>query len=49
MGVNEATQQADAADEGRLAAGGGIKVGKVIANEGKVVRPSQLIRSVGLT
>ena len=43
----EAVEQADAADEGRLEAGGGIMVGPVTANQGKVVRPSQLIRRVG--
>jgi hypothetical protein len=42
----EAVEQADAADEGRLEASGGIMVGPVTANQGKVVRPSQLIRSV---
>lgn len=39
-------QQADEADEGRLEAGCDIIVGPVIVNQGKVVRPSQLIRSV---
>ena len=34
------------ADEGRLEAGGSIVVGTVIVNQGKVVRPSQLIASV---
>jgi hypothetical protein len=48
-GVDEATQQRDAADEGRLEASGSIIVGGVIVNEGKVVRPSQLIASVGWT
>jgi hypothetical protein len=47
--VTEAAEQADAADEGRLEPGGNIMVGKVIADEGKVVRPSQLIRSVRRT
>jgi hypothetical protein len=42
----EAVEQADAADEGRLEASGGIMVGPVTANQGKVVRPSQLIRRV---
>jgi hypothetical protein len=41
-----AAEQADAADEGRLEASGAIMVGKVIEDEGKVVRPSQLIRRV---
>ncbi len=50
-GVREAVEQADAADEGRLEASGSIMVGAfrgsaAIVNEGKVVRPSQLIRSV---
>jgi hypothetical protein len=44
-----AVQQADAADEGRLEADGNIMVGLVIVCEGEVVRPSQLIRSVGRT
>ncbi len=48
-GVDEAIQQRDAADEGRLEASGGIMIGQVIVNEGKVVRPSQLIASVGRT
>ena len=47
--VHEATQQADEADEGRLEPSGRIMVGPVIVNQGKVVRPSQLIRSVGQT
>jgi hypothetical protein len=41
-----AAEQADAADEARLDACGTIIVGRVIVNEGKVVRASQLIRSV---
>jgi hypothetical protein len=42
-----AAQQRDAADEGRLEPGGSIIVGnKVIVDQGKVVRPSQLIASV---
>jgi hypothetical protein len=42
-----AVQQADAgADEARLERGGSIIVGKVIVNGAKVVRASQLIRSV---
>ena len=43
-------EQRDAADEGRLEAGGSIIVGnKVIATQSAVVRPSQLIASVGQT
>jgi hypothetical protein len=45
----EAVEQADAADEGRLEAGGGIMVGPVTTKQGKVVRPSQLIRRVRQT
>ena len=41
-----AAQQADAADEGRLEARGSTMVGPLIVNQGRVVRPSQLIRSV---
>ena len=46
-----AAEQADAADEGRLAACGSMVAGlfcgsAVIVGEGKVVRPSQLIRGV---
>jgi hypothetical protein len=44
--MHGAVQQRDAADEGRLEPCGNIMVGKVIVNEGKVVRPSQLIASV---
>ncbi len=44
--MNEAVQQRDAADEGRLEPCGSIVVGTIIVNEGKVVRPSQLIASV---
>jgi hypothetical protein len=49
--MHRAAQQADAADEGRLEAGGGIVVGlfrgwAVIVNQRKVVRPSQLIPGV---
>ena len=44
-----AVEQRDAADEGRLEQGGSIILGKVIVNEGKVVRPSQLIASVRAT
>jgi hypothetical protein len=47
---DEAAQQRDAADEGRLEPCGSIIVGnKVIVHQGKVVRPSQLIASVGQT
>ena len=50
-GAKGAAEQADAADEGRLEASGSIMAGlfrgaAVISNHGKVVRPSQLIRSV---
>ena len=44
-----AVEQRDAGDEGRLEACGSVVVGTVIVNEGKVVRPSQLIASVGPT
>jgi hypothetical protein len=45
--VDEAIEQRDAADEGRLEPCGSITVGnKVIVNQCKVVRPSQLIASV---
>ncbi len=44
--VHGATEQRDAADEGRLEASGSIIVGAVIVNQGEVVRPSQLIASV---
>jgi hypothetical protein len=47
--VRHAAQQRDAADEGRLEASGRIVVGTVIVDEGKVVRPSQLIASVRRT
>ena len=47
--MDEAAQQRDAADEGRLEACGTVLVGEVIMNEGEVVRPSQLIASVGPT
>jgi hypothetical protein len=47
--AGEAAQQRDAADEGRLEASGDIVVGQVIVNHGKIVRPSQLIASVGRT
>ncbi len=48
-GGGGAAQQRDAADEGRLEASGSIMIGPVIVNQGKVVRPSQLIASVGPT
>ena len=44
-----AVEQRDAADEGRLEASGNAMVGTVIVSQGKVVRPSQLIASVGHT
>jgi hypothetical protein len=44
--LTEAAEQRDAADEGRLDACGDTMVGKIIVDEGKVVRPSQLIASV---
>jgi hypothetical protein len=47
--MNEATEQADAADEARLDACETIIVGRVIVGAGKVVRASQLIRSVRRT
>jgi hypothetical protein len=45
----EAAQQRDAADEGRMDAYGNVLAGKVILYQGEVVRPSQLIASVGQT
>jgi hypothetical protein len=47
--MHAAAQQRDAADEGRLEASGGTMFGPVIVNQGEVVRPSQLIASVGPT
>jgi hypothetical protein len=48
--ATEAAEQRDAADEGRLDAYGSIIVGNEgIVNQGKVVRPSQLITSVRRT
>ena len=44
--MNDAAEQADAADEGRLGASGSAMFGSVIVNQGEVVRPSQLIASV---
>jgi hypothetical protein len=43
---DRAAEQRDAADEGRLEACGRAMVGKVIVDQGKVVRPSQLIAGV---
>ncbi len=43
---HDAAEQRDAADEGRLEASGAIIVGALIVDQGKVVRPSQLIASV---
>jgi hypothetical protein len=48
-GDERAAEQRDAADEGRLEPSGNILVGPVIVNQGKVVRPSQLIASVRQT
>jgi len=48
-GCGEAAEQRDAADEGRVDAGGSITVGRVIVNQGKVVHRSQLIASVRRT
>jgi len=45
----DAAQQRDAADEGQLETCGSTVVGTVIVNQGEVVRPSQLIASVGPT
>jgi len=47
--MNGVAEQRDAADEGRLDASGDVFVGTVIMNQGEVVRPSQLIASVGQT
>jgi hypothetical protein len=49
IGVDRVAEQRDGADEGRLEAYGSIVVGSVIVNHGEVVRPSQLIASVGRT
>ncbi len=46
---HEAAEQRDAADEGRLEAYGGALIGSLIVDEGRVVRPSQLIASVRRT
>ncbi len=43
---HRAAEQRDEADEGRLEASGSIIVGTAIVNQGKVVRPSQLIARV---
>jgi hypothetical protein len=48
-GLDAVAEQRDAADEGRLEPCGSIVVGTVIVNEGRVVRPSQLIASVRQT
>ena len=45
----DVAEQRDAADEGRLEASGTSLIGVPIVNEGKGVRPSQLIASVGRT
>ncbi len=44
--MDAAGEQRDAADEGRLEPCGTTMIGRDIVNEGKVVRPSQLIASV---
>jgi hypothetical protein len=44
--VDEAIEQRDAADEGRLEQRGGTMIGTLIVDVGKIVRPSQLIASV---
>jgi hypothetical protein len=44
-----AVQRRDAADEARLGPCGSALIGALIVNEGKVVRASQLIASVGQT
>jgi hypothetical protein len=44
-----AVQRRDAADEARLEPCGGALIGSLIVNEGRVVRASQLIASVGRT
>jgi hypothetical protein len=46
---SRAAQQHDAAVEGRLEAYGGAIIGSLIVSHGEVVRPSQLIASVGRT
>ncbi len=45
-GRDQAVEQRDAADEGRLEPCGRIIVGMIIVCQDKVVRPSQLIASV---
>ncbi len=47
--LRRAAEQRDAANEGRLDPYRSTSVGEVIVNEGKVVRPSQLIASVRRT
>ncbi len=49
QGVQGVAEQRDAADEGRLEVCGSTIIGAVIVDRGEVVRPSQLIASVGLT
>ncbi len=44
-----AAAQRDAADDQRVEPCGSVVVGTVIVNHGKIVRPSQLIASVGPT
>jgi hypothetical protein len=45
--VDRVAEQRDAADEGRLETYGSIILGnEAIVNQGKVVRPSQLVASV---
>ena len=46
---DRAVEQRDAVDEGRLDAYDSIIVGRVIVNQRRVVRPSQLIASVRQT
>ncbi len=46
VGSDDAVEQRDAADEGRLEARGSIMIGQLIVGQGEVVRPSQLIASV---
>ncbi len=49
MERDDAAQQRDAADEGRLEACGRAIIGALIVSQAKVVRPAQLIASVGRT
>jgi hypothetical protein len=48
-GTFGAVEQRDAADEGRLEQSRSTMVGQIIVFQGEVVRPSQLIASVGWT